>query len=129
MIISLIPAASLKSRDHSWFIVPKPTPLPYTISSPASLYVEHRLYLVLQWKFRNSVTNWSSYNDSGADRTLIPFVVTQGFLLVQMAFFLIHFSPVLLRCNWYITLCKSKVYNLMILYMYALQNDYQNKFS
>ena len=31
--------------------------------------------------------------------------------------------------NWCITLCKSKVYNVMIWYMYILWNDYYNKIS
>ena len=33
----------------------------------------------------------------------------------------------LLKYNWHITLCKFKVYSVVIWYMYILQNDYHSK--
>ena len=39
------------------------------------------------------------------------------------------FSQALLRYNWHKTLCKFKVYNVMIWYMYMLWNNDHNKVS
>ena len=39
-------------------------------------------------------------------------------------FFKILLQAVLLRCNWDITLCKLKVYKVLIWYIYIWQNDY-----
>lgn len=36
------------------------------------------------------------------------------------------FLPALLKCDWHVTLYKFKVYNLVILYMYILENDNRN---
>lgn len=43
---------------------------------------------------------------------------------VDVIFFL-----ALLRYNWNIILCTFKIYNVLILYMYILLNDYNNKVS
>ena len=37
------------------------------------------------------------------------------------------FPLALLRYNWHITLCKLKIQNVMIWYMYLLWNNYRNK--
>ena len=37
------------------------------------------------------------------------------------------FFPDLLRYNWHITLCKFKVYSVVILYVYILHNDYPSE--
>lgn len=34
--------------------------------------------------------------------------------------------PALLRCKWHISFGKFKVYNVVIIYTYILQNDYNN---
>ena len=43
------------------------------------------------------------------------------------SFFLIF--PILLSCNWRITLCSFNVHNARILYIYILRNNYHNKVS
>ena len=42
---------------------------------------------------------------------------------------LIFFFPALLSNNWHITLCNFKLYNLLIWYIYILQNDYHHSIS
>ena len=46
--------------------------------------------------------------------------------VVSNFFNLFWFFPALLRCNWYITVCKLKV---LIPYIWELQNDYYNNAS
>lgn len=46
----------------------------------------------------------------------------------QILFFLSP-PPALLRYNWHTTLCKFKVYNVMVWYTHILQNVYHNKVS
>ena len=41
-----------------------------------------------------------------------------------LPFFFSVFFPSSLRYNWHITLCKFKVYKVLIWYTYILQNDY-----
>lgn len=53
-----------------------------------------------------------------------PFIHIYFFVLEAPSNLLFPLFPLLLRYNWYMTLCKFKVYNVLVWYASILQHDY-----
>ena len=55
----------------------------------------------------------------------LSYLSVHSFIYLKISFL----PPALLRYNWHVTLCKFKVYSVMIWITYILQNDYHNNVS
>lgn len=82
------------------------------------LVLDHVPYLENSWEFTGHSCLRAEYI-----HTFYILHSTCHFAMHKHTKWVLFFLPALLRCNWSITLCKLKAYNMMVWHTHILQNE------